>query len=121
MVAKTFNLLVVGEDNTFKDVESRDYDLDAGLVRYKETVYDIRTGLWVVDMRHIRDKRPDENKNPWAGCPTTDKLTAAKMLKYVMDCSVFMNRLERARKATYDKAETRNKIAEEKYEQSTLF
>lgn len=119
MKKRTFNLLVVGEDNTFKDVECTDYNLESGLVRYKETVYDIRTGLWVVDMRHIRDKKPNEKTNPWYGSPRADNLLPTKMLAYVMNSKVFMRKLAEARKLTEDKAETKNES--ELFSQTSLF
>lgn len=100
---RKFNLLVLGGGTKeFTEIETNDYDLEAGLVRYKTTVYDLRTGLWIVKLESIQN-----DTGTWKGCGSYKGLTISKMISTIMDNKIFMERLKRQREKAKE-AETKN-------------
>lgn len=94
--------MVVGEGGAFLEVTSSDYDEELKLVRYKDMLYDIPTGLWVVKLSHIQ-----KGFEAWKGCGAFPDATMASMLDFVRKNSIFKYRLEQQRKKVLD-----NKLAE---------
>lgn len=94
MKKKEFTLNVCNGDNEFSVVSSSDYDEEVGLVRYKDTIYDIRTGLWAVRLPMIKN-----GTKSWrlAGCTKVEDLKMTDMLFYVKNNIKFMNRLNEER------------------------
>lgn len=94
MKKKKFTLKLCGMDNQFHEVDSTDYDEEVGLVRFKDTLYDIRTGLWVVRLQMIRNGTETWRSN---GCTKVEDLKMTEMLFYVKNNLSFMNGLNKAR------------------------
>lgn len=94
--------MVIGEKGAFIDVPSTDYDMDIQLVRYKDVLYDIQTGLWVVKLSHIQ-----KNCSYWKGCGAFPDTTSSTMLELVKTNSIFKHRLEKQRNKVLE-----NKLAE---------
>ena len=92
MKRKTFKLLVVGSGNEWQEVVSTDYDEDLLLVRYKDVLYDIPTGLWVVKLSQMQG-----NFSYWKGCGSFPSTTISTMLEVVRGNSIFKYRLEKQR------------------------
>ena len=88
-----FNLMVIGDGGTFSSVPSYDYDEDLGIVRYKDVVYDIKYGLWVVRLTHIQ-----KGWGPWEGCGSQPLLTMNGMMDVIKKNRLFIYRLEQQRK-----------------------
>ena len=104
--------MVVGEKGAFLEVPSSDYDEDLMVVRYKDVLYDIPTGLWVVKLSHIQ-----KDCSYWKGCGKFPDVTMNMMLDMVRSNSIFKHRLEKQRKKVLE-----NKLAEVMNEQqSDLF
>ena len=97
-----FKLRVVGEGGAFYEVPSTDYDEDINLVRYKDVLYDIPTGLWVVTLSRIQ-----KGFDTWKGCGSFPSTTGATMLSVAKANSIFKYRLEKQRKKVLE-----NKLAE---------
>lgn len=94
--------MVVGEGGDFYEVPSNDYDEDLLLVRYKDVLYDIPTGLWVVKLSHMRG-----NFSYWKGCGSFPDTTATSMMDVVRMNGIFKFRLEKQRQRVLE-----NKLAE---------
>ena len=107
MKRKTFKLLVVGSGNQWQEVMSTDYDEDLLLVRYKDVLYDIPTGLWVVTLSRIQ-----KGFSTWKGCGSFPSATASTMLEVVRGNSIFKYRLEKQRQKVLENnlAEVKNEI-----------
>ena len=102
MKKKNFKLMVVGEDGTFKEVSSTDYDTDLQLVRYKDVLYDIPTGLWVVTLKQMQ-----KDFSYWKGCGKFPDTRFGDMLDLVRSNGIFKHRLEKQRQKVLE-----NKLAE---------
>ena len=102
MKRKMFKLMVIGEKGAFLEVPSSDYDEDLKLVRYKDVLYDIPTGLWVVKLSHIQ-----KNFSYWKGCGSFPDTTSTTMLALVRENGIFKYRLEKQRQKVLE-----NKLAE---------
>ena len=102
MKKKTFKLMLIGGGGVFLEVSSTDYDNDLQLVRYKDVLYDIPTGLWVVKLSHIQ-----KDFSYWKGCGRFPEVTASGMLELVKSNGIFKHRLEKQRQKVLD-----NKLAE---------
>lgn len=102
--------MVIGEKGAFIDVPSSDYDMDIQLVRYKDVLYDIPTGLWVVKLSHIQ-----KNFSYWKGCGAFPDVTMGGMIELVKTNSIFKHRLEQQRKKVYDNhlAEVMNEVQQD--------
>lgn len=112
MKRKTFKLMVVGEEGAFLEVPSTDYDTDLQLVRYKDVLYDIPTGLWVVKLSHMQ-----KDCSYWKGCGKFPDTRMGDMLDLVRSNGIFKHRLEKQRKKVLE-----NKLAEVQNEmQNDLF
>ena len=98
--------MVIGEGGIFLEVPSTDYDENINLVRYKDVLYDIPTGLWVVKLSHIQ-----KNFSYWKGCGAFPDTTQSSMLSLVKTNGIFKLRLEKQRQKVYDNnlAEIMNK------------
>lgn len=98
--------MVIGEGGAFLEVTSSDYDEDLQLVRHKDVLYDIPTGLWVVKLSHIQ-----KNFSYWKGCGAFPDTTQSGMIELVKSNSIFKHRLEKQRQKVYDNnlAEIMNK------------
>lgn len=94
--------MVIGGGGAFLEVPSIDYDLDINLVRYKDVLYDIPTGLWVVKLSHIQ-----KDFSYWKGCGRFPDITANGMLSLVKSNGIFKHRLEKQREKVYG-----NKLSE---------
>jgi hypothetical protein len=113
MKRRKFNLMVCGGGRQWYEVESTDYDLDIGLVRYKDTLYDIRTGLWAVRLNMIKG-----GNGVWyqIGCSKVEDLKMTEMLYYVKNNNLFVKALEKERQTQrVQELETKNIV------ESTLF
>lgn len=55
MKRKKFKIKAIGYKNEVIEVESTDYDVENGLMRFKTAVYDIRTGLWICTLERLKD------------------------------------------------------------------
>ena len=84
--------MVVGGEGAYFDVPSADYDNELRLVRYKDMLYDIPTGLWVVKLSHIQ-----KDFSNWKGCGSFPETTASSMLEVVRGNGIFKHRLEKQR------------------------
>ena len=84
------------------EVASSDYDEDLQLVRHKDVLYDIPTGLWVVTLSRIQ-----MGFDTWKGCGSFPNATATSMMDIVRTNSIFKFRLEKQRKRVLE-----NKLAE---------
>ena len=102
MKRKTFNLMVIGTGSVFTEVPCYDYDEKLQVVRYKDVIYDIPTGLWVVTLRHIQ-----KDWGHWKGCGKFPDANCSTMMSYVVSNGIFKLRLEKQRKKVLD-----NKLAE---------
>ena len=97
MTRKNFKLYLIGEKGKLCEVPSNDYDEDIGLVRYKNALYDIPTGLWVVTLSRIQ-----KGFDTWKGCGSFPSATATTMLDVVRGNSIFKYRLEKQRQKVLD-------------------
>ena len=93
MTRKKFNLILHDGGGVVSEVVSTDYDLDNGLVRYHDMVYDIKYGRWIVKLSHMIN----ETSN-WRGCGSYPNMTISKMVKEIANNKIFMFRLEKRRK-----------------------
>jgi hypothetical protein len=96
MKRKTFKLMVIGEGGIFLEVPSADYDEEIDLVRYKDVLYDIPTGLWVVKLSHIKN-----NTKYWKGCGAFPETTMTSMLELVKSNGIFKHRLNKQREEVH--------------------
>lgn len=104
--------MVVGEKGAFINVPSSDYDTDLQLVRYKDALYDIPTGLWVVTLKQMQ-----KDFSYWKGCGKFPDARVGDMLDLVRSNGIFKYRLEKQRKKVLE-----NKLAEVQNEvQNDLF
>lgn len=94
--------MVIGGGGEFFEITSTDYDVDIQLVRYKDVLYDIPTGLWVVKLSHIQ-----KNFSYWKGCGAFPDTTSSGMIELVKANSIFKHRLEKQRQKVLE-----NKLAE---------
>lgn len=94
--------MVVGEKGAFIDVPSADYDMDIQLVRYKDVLYDIPTGLWVVTLKQMQ-----KDFSYWKGCGKFPDTRVGDMLELVKSNGIFKYRLEKQRQKVLE-----NKLAE---------
>ena len=96
MKKREFNLELIGPDYNggFQKVYCTDYDEECGLVRFKDTIYDIRTGLWVIRQHMIKEGSVNWAK---AGCTKVENITLNEMLFYVKNNIKFMAMVERCR------------------------
>ena len=92
MKTRQFMLKLVECDNEYHQVESRDYDLENGLVRYEKAIYDIELGLWIVKLSHIQ-----KGLETWKGYKTYEKLSVKDMIPLVRENTHFMKEIEKAR------------------------
>jgi hypothetical protein len=102
MKRKAFKLMVVGGGGDFFEIVSTDYDEDINLVRHKDVLYDIPTGLWVVTLSRIQ-----KGFDTWKGCGAFPDTTQSSMMSVVKSNGIFKHRLEKQRQKVYD-----NKLAE---------
>ena len=104
--------MVIGGGGDFFEIASSDYDIDLQLVRYKDVLYDIPTGLWVVKLSHIQ-----KDFSYWKGCGKFPDTRVGDMLDLVRSNGIFKHRLEKQRQKVLD-----NKLAEVQNEiQNDLF
>lgn len=96
MKKQKFTLRVVlgDKEREWLVVESGDYDYEVGLVRYGDTIYDIRTGLHTVRLGTIRAGGGTWRK---IGCSRVADLKMSEMLFYVKNNNLFLMALEKAR------------------------
>jgi hypothetical protein len=92
MRKRTFKIMPIGDGGVFKEVDSYDYDETINLVRYKEVLYDIPTGLWVVTLNHIQ-----KDIKAWKGCGAFPSANVSNLLKIVKSNGIFRHRLEKRR------------------------
>ena len=102
-------------DNQFHTVSSSDYDEEAGLVRYKDTLYDIRTGLWAVRLPMIKKGSGSWIKN---GCSKNEDVKMTDMLFYVINNIKFMEGLNKERQT--ERVKNKPTMNEEEYNLFTL-
>lgn len=98
---KKQKFVIMGLDNHNKEqeIETTDYDLENGLLRYKDGVYDIRTGLWICRLARLKKgligndiKMLEENQ----------KLRMTDMIKTLIDSRAIMLKIESAREKRKD-------------------
>ena len=104
----TLRVVLSDKDREWLEVESADYDYEVGLVRYGDTLYDIRTGYHTVRLKTIR-----EGGGTWKkiGCSRVADLKMSEMLYYVKNNILFLKALEKSRNHIENaKKETKNEI-----------
>ena len=94
--------MVIGSGAKFLEVPSYDYDETLNIVRYKDVIYDIPTGLWIVTLRHLQ-----KEWGYWKGCGRFINANVSNMLSIVKNNGIFKHRLEKQREKVYG-----NKLAE---------
>lgn len=94
--------MLIGEKGAFLEVPSTDYDTDLELVRYKDVIYDIPTGLWVVKLSHIQ-----KDFSYWKGCGSFPDANMSSMMGIVKTNGIFKHRLAKQREKVHT-----NKLAD---------
>lgn len=92
MKRKTFNLYTIGDGGKLTEIQSYDYDEDLCLVRYKDAVYDMSTGRWIVTL-----SRMQKGFDTWKGCGKFPETTITTMIPTIKKNRIFMHRLEKQR------------------------
>lgn len=108
MKKRTFTLRLLDGGNVESEVDSIDYDLENGLVRYKDGVYDIRTGLWVCRLSRLKKGVLGNDLNVLPECP---QLKMTDMIKTITESRAAMRYIENARKQRVDYP-TKNDISQ---------
>lgn len=113
MKRKKFKIRAIGYKNEIIEVDSTDYDVENGLIRFKTAVYDIRTGLWVCTLDKLKDGVIGDDVKVIDPNP---KLKMTDMLKTLSSNSVIMWKIDQ-RRIVHKNTPTLNVTEEER----TLF
>ena len=98
MKKKTFKLKLYDDaSKEFKECACVDYDDDLQVVRYKDALYDIPTGLWIVRLVHIQ-----KGYGPWQGCGKMKDLVMTQMIDTIRNNLLFLDKLAKVRKKVKD-------------------
>lgn len=91
----TLNLNLLGYKNKTVSVVVTDYDLEHGLCRYQNAVYDIASGLWICVLDNLKDGIIDNDIK--TTIKPNKKLTATQMIPVLIKNKEFMHMLEQQR------------------------
>ena len=75
------------------EVMCTDIDEELKMVRYKDALYDIPTGLWVVRLVHMQ-----KGYGPWENCGRLKDLILTQMMDTVRNNTLFLSKLSAVRK-----------------------
>lgn len=84
-------------EKEFGEYMCTEVDEELGLARYKDVLYDIPTGLWVVRLVHIQ-----KGYGPWKDCGKLKDLVMTQMMDAVRNNKLFLTKLAAVRKKVRD-------------------
>lgn len=85
------------DQKEFGEYMCTEVDEELQLARYKDVLYDIPTGLWVVRLVHIQ-----KGYGPWKNCGKMPDLTMTKMMEVVRNNIMFLAKLKAVQRKVWD-------------------
>ena len=94
MKRRKFKIKAIGYKNEIVEVDSTDYDVENGLIRFKTAVYDIRTGLWVCTLERLKNGVIGNDIKATKPEPT---LRMTNMIKVMVEDEMVMKKINQRR------------------------